>query len=75
MMGALAEFERSLIAERTRAGMAAAKGRGRPLGRKRSLSPGQVEHARLLIAEGEPVKQVARTLKVHRATLYRAAGK
>jgi DNA invertase Pin-like site-specific DNA recombinase len=55
--------------------MAAAKGRGRPLGRKPALSPGQVEHARLLTAEGEPVKQVARTLKVHRATLYRAAAK
>lgn len=74
MLGALAEFERSLIAERTKEGMAEARRRGRPLGRKPALSPGQVEHARLLMDEGEPVKQIARTLKVHRSTLYRATG-
>ena len=73
MMGALAEFERALISERTRAGMKAAKARGDPVGRPRKLTRGQVEHARLLI-EGreESVAGVARSLKVSTPTLYRA---
>jgi DNA invertase Pin-like site-specific DNA recombinase len=46
IMGALAEFERGLIRERTRAGMKAAKKRGKHVGRPRALSPGQVQHMR-----------------------------
>ena len=72
MMGALAEFERSLIQERTTAGMRAARARGVHLGRKRALSAAQIEHATQLIAAGESPAAVARTLKVGRATLYRA---
>ncbi|HEX3885408.1 MAG TPA: recombinase family protein [Stellaceae bacterium] len=73
MMGALAEFERSLIAERTRAGMAAAKARGEAVGRPPKLTRTQVEHARRLIkTKSESVTSVARSLRVSRATLYRA---
>lgn len=46
MMAALAEFERSLVSERTRAGMAAAKARGQRLGRPRALTEDQIHHAK-----------------------------
>ena len=73
MMGALAEFERALISERTRAGMKAAKARGDPVGRPRKLTHGQIEHARILIeGKEESVAAVARSLKVSKPTLYRA---
>lgn len=74
IMGALAEFERSLIVERTRAGMRSAKGRGVHVGRKPALSPHQVAHARLLLAQGQSAQAIARSLKVGRSTLYRALG-
>ncbi len=74
LMGSLAEFERVLIAERTRAGLAAAKRRGARLGRRPALSPSQLKHARLLLDRGESATGVARTLKVGRSTLYRALG-
>ena len=52
-MGALAEFERGLIAERTTAGMKAAKRRGKHVGRPRKLKRPQVQHAKELIASGK----------------------
>ena len=52
IMGALAEFERDLIRERTRAGMTAAKKRGKHMG-GRALSPSQVQHMRELLAAGK----------------------
>lgn len=72
LFGAMAQFERSLIIERTRAGLAAAKHRGVKLGRKRALSAGQIQHARKLIDGGESPPLVAKSLGVSRATLYRA---
>jgi DNA invertase Pin-like site-specific DNA recombinase len=72
MMGALAEFERALIVERTRAGLDAARARGQRLGRRKVLTSAQIAHARTLIVEGESPTAVARSLKVGRATLYRA---
>jgi len=72
MIGILAELERSIIAERTRAGMRAAKRRGVKFGRKPKLSPAQLNHARELIAKGETRQYVAGLLNVSRATLYRA---
>jgi DNA invertase Pin-like site-specific DNA recombinase len=72
MIGILAELERSLIAERTRAGVKAAQRRGVKFGRKRKLSAAQLEHARELIAEGESRQYVADLLRVGRVTLYRA---
>jgi DNA invertase Pin-like site-specific DNA recombinase len=72
MIGVLAELERSMIGERTRAGVKAAQSRGVKFGRKRKLSAQQVAHARLLINQGEPVPVVANLLGINRATIYRA---
>ena len=72
LMGALAEFERSLIVERTTAGLKAARARGVRVGRRKSLTAAQVAHARLLLDGGERAGAVARSLKVSRSTLYRA---
>ena len=76
MMGALAEFERDLIRERTLAGLEAARARGRTGGRKALLSLGQVEMARTLLKDPRnSVAEVCETLGVSRTTLYRAVGK
>ena len=72
MIGVLAELERSLIAERTRAGVKAAKCRGVKFGRKRKLTTQQIGHARKLIDAGERRAEVAALLNVDRTTLYRA---
>jgi DNA invertase Pin-like site-specific DNA recombinase len=72
MIGVLAELERSLISERTRAGVKAAKGRGLKFGRKPKLTPQQITHARELIDAGERREDVADLLNVNRTTLYRA---
>jgi DNA invertase Pin-like site-specific DNA recombinase len=72
MVGVLAELERSLISERTRAGRAAAMARGVKMGRKPKLSPQQVAHVRKLIENGESPTHVAQLLKVARSTLYAA---
>lgn len=72
MIGVLAELERSLITERTRAGVKAARRRGVKFGRKLKLSTEQIEHARKLIEKGESRQYVADLLNVGRVTLYRA---
>jgi DNA invertase Pin-like site-specific DNA recombinase len=72
MIGVLAELERSLIAERTRAGVKAAQGRGVKFGRRPKLTGQQLAHARMLIGQGEAVPEVAKLLSVDRATVYRA---
>ena len=74
MVGVLAELERSLIQERTKAGRDAAKRRGVKFGRKRKLSPPQIAHARKLITDGESPAHVARLLGVARSTLYASLG-
>jgi DNA invertase Pin-like site-specific DNA recombinase len=75
VMAALAEMERDLIRERTNAGLAAARARGRKGGRKPKLTPLQVCHARKLLSDPEnTIKSVAASLKVNRATIYRALG-
>jgi DNA invertase Pin-like site-specific DNA recombinase len=71
MVGILAELERSLIKERTKAGRASAIARGVIMGRKAKLSPQQVAHARKLIEQGEHHDTVAKSLYVSRRTLYR----
>jgi DNA invertase Pin-like site-specific DNA recombinase len=71
MVGVLAELERSLIKERTKAGRTTAMARGVKMGRKPKLSPQQVAHARKLIENGESPARVARLLKVARSTRYR----
>jgi DNA invertase Pin-like site-specific DNA recombinase len=72
MMGALAEFERNLIVERTQAGLKAAKRRGIRLGRRPLLSVEQVRHAIERINTGNLVGQTARVLGVSDRTLARA---
>ena len=72
MIGVLAELERSLISERTRAGVKAAKRRGVKFGRKVKLTPEQIDHARRLIDKGEARQYVAALLNIGRSTLYRA---
>lgn len=70
VMGAFAEFERALIRERQREGIALAKAQGKYKGRKKSLSADQVERAREQIAQGVSKARVARDLGVSRETLY-----
>lgn len=69
----IADFERSLIGERTSAGRVAALARGVRFGPRPALSAEQIVHARRLIEEeGLSVSEASRILNVHRATLYRA---
>lgn len=73
VFGALAEFERSLIAERTKAGLAAARARGRKGGRPPKLSAEQIQVARDMHASREhTVAVIAKTVGASRATIYRA---
>jgi DNA invertase Pin-like site-specific DNA recombinase len=72
MIGVLAELERSLIAERTKAGVVAARARGVKFGRKPKLTPQKIIQARKLIAGGERPEDVAASFHVGRTTLYRA---
>ena len=73
LFGALAQFERELIRERTRAGLAAARARGRKGGRPPKLSPEKLRMAKKLLNDPEStVSEVARTLGVHRSTLHKA---
>jgi len=71
MMAALAEMERDLIRERTTAGLAAARARGRMGGRKLKLDDTKLDAARKLLDAGTPAVAVAKALGVGRATLYR----
>ncbi|WP_155628706.1 recombinase family protein [Burkholderia stagnalis] len=67
---ALAEFERALIAERTRAGMSAARQRGQRIGRPPALTPDQVAVARQMI-HGHSMEEVADHFDVHAVTIRR----
>lgn len=71
VMGAFAEFERSLIRERQREGIALAKRRGVYRGRKKVLSNEQAARLRERVAAGEPKAAVARAFGISRETLYR----
>lgn len=69
----IAEFERSLIIDRTRTGRKAAMARGVKFGPRPTLTPAQIDHARQLIdQDNRTVKAAAELLGVHRSTLYRA---
>ena len=70
LLGAVAEFERSMIRERQREGVASAKKRGAYKGRKPALREDQVELGRQRVGAGEKVARVARDLTVCRATVY-----
>ena len=72
LFATLAEFERSLISERTKAGLAAARARGRKGGRPPALTPAQVKLAKAALADPSvTVSEVAKQFGVSRSTLYR----
>jgi DNA invertase Pin-like site-specific DNA recombinase len=72
VFGALAEFERDLIRERTHAGLAAARARGRLFGRPKALTPRKIEQLRTLAKdERNTVAEICQTLGISRATYYR----
>jgi DNA invertase Pin-like site-specific DNA recombinase len=70
MLGAVAEFERSMILERQREGIAIAKAAGKYKGRKASLSQGQVNELRERLTNGESVTTLASEYGVSRQTVY-----
>lgn len=72
MMGALAQMERELTAERTRAGLAAARARGRLGGRRRALSDSQIQKGKKYFRSGLGATEVAAMLGVSVPTIYRA---
>lgn len=71
IFGALAEFERNLIRERTMAGLSAARDRGRVGGRPSSLTPAKKRLATKMKGDGVSMTEIAEVLNVARSTLYR----
>jgi DNA invertase Pin-like site-specific DNA recombinase len=71
VMASLAEMERDLTIERTRAGLETAKNLGRVGGRKRKMTDSKIASAKQLLANGVPPKDVANNLGVSIPTLYR----
>jgi DNA invertase Pin-like site-specific DNA recombinase len=72
LLGAFAEFERTLIRERQREGIRLAQAAGKYKGRAQKLTAEQLVDARRLIESGVPKAKVARDLQIDRTTLYRA---
>lgn len=72
VFGAIAEFERAIIRERTKAGVVAAKARGRSGGRPAKLEGERADHAKMMLDAGTSVSAVARSLGVSRSTVLRA---
>lgn len=72
LFGALAQFERDLIRERTRAGLQAAKDRGRVGGRQRAITDDKLKKANALLKSGLTVREAAARLKVGKSVLYAA---
>jgi DNA invertase Pin-like site-specific DNA recombinase len=72
LFGALAQFERDLIIERTQAGLKAAAARGRKGGRKPVVTPKKVEQAKAYINDGLTDREAAARLKISKTSLYNA---
>jgi DNA invertase Pin-like site-specific DNA recombinase len=72
LFGALGQFERDLIRERTRAGLAAAAVRGRKGGRKRVVDAERLARARSMVARGLTIREAAVRLKIGKTALYEA---
>ena len=75
LFGALGQFERDLIQERTRAGLVAAAARGRKGGRKAVVVGDKLQRARMMVAKGLTVREAATQLKVGKTALYEALRK
>ena len=73
VMGAVAEFERSMILERQREGIALAKAAGKYKGRKAALTNGQADELRARLAGGESVTSLAKEFGISRQTVYNYA--
>lgn len=71
MLGAFAEFERSLIRERQAEGIRIAKAAGKYRGRQRALSVADADRVKALVAAGMPKARIAREFGVNRSTIYR----
>jgi len=71
VMASLAEMERELTVERTRAGLEVARQLGRKGGRKRKMTDSKIESAKKLLINGVPPRDVAKNLGVSVPTLYR----
>lgn len=73
VLAAVAEFERDLIRERTKAGMRAAKSKGVLLGRRTIVTEAQLAHAKMLVAAGNDVttRHIAKAVGVSRGTAWR----
>jgi DNA invertase Pin-like site-specific DNA recombinase len=72
LFAALGQFERDLIRERTRAGLAAAAARGRKGGRRKVVTEDKLRRARLLIGQGLTVREAAARVRVGKTALYAA---
>jgi DNA invertase Pin-like site-specific DNA recombinase len=70
VLGAIAEFERDLIRERTNAGVKAAMARGVKFGQPPALNPKQIKQAQVLRDKGTSVRTIAKQFKVSHATIY-----
>lgn len=75
VLASLAAFERDLIRERTLAGLAAARARGKVGGRPTSMTADKLAVATRMLAEGRPKSTIATTIGVSRATLYAHLGR
>lgn len=75
VLSAVAEFERDLLIERTRAGLERAKAEGKRLGRKPCLNPKQCLAVREALNEGKTMSEVAREFQVSRQTIMRVREK
>jgi putative DNA-invertase from lambdoid prophage Rac len=71
VIGAMAEFERDLLVERTQAGLARAKGEGKALGRPTALTAQQQQAALAMVTRGESIAAIARQLDTSRQTIMR----
>lgn len=72
LFGALAEFERNIIRERTKAGLSAARARGRLGGRKPKLKPGQVKTLhKMYESKQHTIKEICKVMHISKATLYK----
>jgi DNA invertase Pin-like site-specific DNA recombinase len=66
-----ADFERSIIVERTKAGMERAKREGKRIGRPTNLNDGLIESIKYMRSQGRGIRKIATELKVGVGTIYR----
>jgi len=70
VLGGIAKFERALILERQREGIALARARGAYTGRKKALKPEEAVQLREMAVAGMPKAELARTFQISRETVY-----